>query len=93
MNAHGLTEESAKDFKGNPIDYLEPIANAGIPLIHVVDQADVVVPVEENTDILEKKYKALGGKIRVIRKDGVGHHPHGLKDPKPLLDFIQAAVE
>ena len=92
MKAHGLTEETAKDFKGNPIDYLEPLAKAGIPLIHVVGQADNVVPVEENTDILEKRYKALGGKIQVIRKEGVGHHPHSLKDPKPLLDFILGAV-
>jgi len=88
MKAHGLTEETANDFKGNPIDYLEPLANAGVPLFHVVGQADVVVPVEENTDILEKRYKALGGKIEVIRKEGVGHHPHSLKDPKPIVDFI-----
>jgi alpha-beta hydrolase superfamily lysophospholipase len=69
------------------------LAKAGIPLIHVVGQADSVVPVEENTDILEQRYKALGGKIVVIRKEGVDHHPHSLKDPKPLLDFILEAVK
>lgn len=93
MAAYGLTEETAKDFKGNPFDRLEPLAKAGIPLIHVVGQADSVVPVEENTDILEQRYKALGGKIVVIRKEGVDHHPHSLKDPKPLLDFILEAVK
>ncbi len=25
---------------------------------------------------------------QVIHKPGVGHHPHGLDDPKPVVDFI-----
>ena len=59
-----------------------------IPLLHVVGDADKVVPVSENTAIVEKRYKALGGQIQVIHKKGVGHHPHSLKDPKPIVDFI-----
>ena len=26
--------------------------------------------------------------IRVIHKPGIGHHPHGLDDPTPVVDFI-----
>ena len=37
---------------------------------------------------MEKKYKALGGNINVISKPGIGHHPHALKDPKQIVDFI-----
>ena len=40
-------------FKGNPVDNLEPLAKAGIPIIHVVGQADTVVPVQENTDLID----------------------------------------
>ena len=29
-----------------------------------------------------------GGKIHVIVKPGLKHHPHGLDDPKPAVDFI-----
>ena len=59
-----------------------------VALLHVVGEADVVVPVEENSDVIEKRYRELGGSIEVIRKPGVGHHPHALKDPKSIVDFI-----
>jgi hypothetical protein len=54
----------------------------------VVGDADTAVPVSENTTILEARYKKLGGTIQVIQKPGIGHHPHSLKDPKPIVDFI-----
>jgi hypothetical protein len=44
--------------------------------------------VGENTAIAEKRYLELGGTIKVIHKPGVGHHPHSLKDPTPLVDFV-----
>jgi hypothetical protein len=44
--------------------------------------------VVENTALIEARYKALGGSIHVIHKAGVGHHPHSLKDPAPLVKFI-----
>ena len=31
----GLTDETAKDFKGNPIDNLAPLVAAGIPVMGV----------------------------------------------------------
>ncbi|MCH2365774.1 MAG: hypothetical protein MK554_00950 [Planctomycetes bacterium] len=49
-----------------------------------------MVPVSENSAVIEKRYKALGGNIRVIIKAGVGHHPHSLKNPKPIVDFVLA---
>ena len=30
----------------------------------------------------------LRGKIHVIVKPGLKHHPHGLDDPTPAVDFI-----
>ena len=88
LKAYGLSEEQAKAYKGNPVDNLEPLAKAGIPLLHVCGGADKVVPVAENTAVLEKRYKALGGAIKVILKKGVGHHPHSLKDPGPIVSFV-----
>lgn len=92
LKAYGLTEQQALEAKCNPIDNLEPLARAGVPLLHVVGDADEVVPVVENTAILEQRYKALGGSIQVIHKPGVGHHPHSLKDPAPIVDFILASA-
>ena len=86
--AYKLTPEEAKSYKGNPVDKLAPLAKAGIPLLHVVGDDDKVVPVSENTAVIEKRYLELKGPIKVIHKPGVGHHPHSLKDPKPIVDFI-----
>ena len=86
--AYAITEENLDDFKGNPIDGLEPLAKAGVPILNVCGAADDVVPMAENTDVLKERYEALGGSIRVIAKEGVGHHPHSLKDPKEIVEFI-----
>ena len=81
-------EAAALAYPGNPIDTLAPLARAHVALIHVVGDADPVVPVEENTALIEARYRKLGGTIEVIHKPGVGHHPHGLDDPTPVVDFI-----
>ena len=72
----------------SPISKAKQIAEAGIPLIHVIGEADDVVPPSENTDLFEKEILRYGGKIKVIRKPGIGHHPHSLEDPGPILEFI-----
>ncbi len=90
LKCYGFNDEAeALAFKGNPVDQLEPLAKAGIPLIHVVGDADDVVPVAENTALIEQRYQALGGTINVFHKPGVGHHPHGLDDPAPVIELIE----
>jgi pimeloyl-ACP methyl ester carboxylesterase len=81
-------EAEALAYTGNPVDTLKPLARAGIPLIHVVGDDDVAVPVAENSAIVERRYKKLGGDIVVIHKPGVGHHPHGLEDQTPVIEYI-----
>lgn len=87
LKAYGFSEEQAMAFKGNPIDNLAPLAKANVPLLHVSGDADDIVPIEENTRIVERRYKELGGNIVVIVKAGIGHK-HGLDDPAPIVDFI-----
>jgi len=89
INEYGFpSEEEALSYSFGPLGKLEALAKAKVPLIHVVGQADEVVPAAENTDLLEQEYRRLGGLIKVIRKEGVGHHPHSLDDPTPILEFI-----
>jgi pimeloyl-ACP methyl ester carboxylesterase len=89
----GLTsEEEALAFRGNPIDMTAEIAQGGYPMLHICGTADPVVPIEENTDPFEKKILASGGRITVIRKPGIGHHPHSLPNPQPIVDFILAST-
>ncbi|MEZ6112298.1 MAG: hypothetical protein R3C99_14950 [Pirellulaceae bacterium] len=61
---------------------------AGVPLLHVYGDADSVVPWDENTGLLADRYRQLGGTIQLIAKPGVEHHPHGLDDPSPIVEFI-----
>jgi lysophospholipase L1-like esterase len=90
---YGYTSDSAAmTFKGNPIDKVEQIVKGGYPMLHVVGDADEVVPVTENTTIFEQKVLALGGKIQVIHKPGVNHHPHSLANPTPIVEFILKAT-
>ena len=86
---YGFADEAAAlAYKGNPIDTLAPLAAAKIALIYVVGDADNGVPMEENALIAEERYRALGGTVEVIHKPGVGHHPHGLDDVTPVVNFI-----
>ena len=89
LECYGFRDEAeALAYRGNPIDTLQPLARAKVALIHVVGDADVVVPVAENTALVEARYRQLGGEIEVLHKPGVGHHPHGLDDSTPVVDFI-----
>jgi len=64
------------------------LAKAHIPILCVCGETDNVVPMKENIDIVEKRYKKMGGKIKIIAKPNNGHHPHSLKDPTPIVNFI-----
>ena len=40
----------------------------------------------------QQKIKAAGGRIEVIHKPLIGHHPRNLPDPQPIVDFILKAT-
>ncbi len=86
---HFKDEAEALAYRANPVDKLGPLADAAVPLLHVFGDADDVVPWEENTGLVAERYQQLGGKITLIRKPGVGHHPHGLDDSTPIIEFIR----
>jgi pimeloyl-ACP methyl ester carboxylesterase len=92
LKVYELSEEQALTYPHNPIDNLEPLAKAGIPIFAVIGAADEVVPVAENIDLVETRYQALGGTITVIRKADGKHHPHSLVDPTPIVEFAVAAT-
>ena len=81
------TDEEAVKTKESPIDQLEPLARAGVPILMVCGSKDKAVPYEENDAIMEERYKALGGSIKVIVENK--GHSHGMNDPTPVLEFIR----
>lgn len=83
-----LSDEDMENFTGNPIDNLQSIAASGIPIIAVCGDSDEIVPYKDNMALVYSKYTELGGKIEVILKEGVGHHPHSLDNPERIVNFI-----
>ncbi len=88
LKVYGLSEAEALTYKLNPVDNLAPLAKAKIPILSVCGEADKTVPIDENTRVVETRYKALGGEIVVIAKPNCDHHPHSLKDPAPIVEFV-----
>lgn len=73
--AYKMTEaelrEKLKDH--NPIDRLAPLAKAKVPLYHIHGDNDTVVPLQDNSALLAKRYQALGGPVTIEIIKGGGH--------------------
>ena len=89
LDAYGMTEKEMLEFKGNPLDNAEKLAECGVPLLLVAGDSDDVVPYSENGEPFVKRFKAAGGSAEVIIKPGCGHHPHSLENPQPIVDFVE----
>ncbi len=91
--AYGLTpEELEKQLtQHNPIDRLEPLAKAGVPILHIHGDSDKVVPLEKNSQTMLDRYTALGGKMKLIVVPGKGHAeiPEYFQEPR-LVQFLIA---
>jgi pimeloyl-ACP methyl ester carboxylesterase len=72
--------------KTQPLDNLAPLANAGVPLLHVCGSLDPGLA--SQTRVLEQRYQELKDRIVVIVKEGEGHYPLAPKDAQPVVDFI-----
>ncbi len=91
--AFGLIDDAAAmAFRGNPVDLVGKIVEGGYPMLHVVGDADTVVPITENTTVFAQRAHAAGGFIEVIHKPDVGHHPHSLQNPQPIVEFVLKAM-
>ena len=89
--AYGMTpaELEKQLTQHNPIDRLEPLAKAGVPILHIHGNADTVVPLEKNSQILLDRYRALSGKMKLIVVPGKGHAeiPEYFQEPR-LVQFL-----
>ena len=77
------------NFRNHPIDQKEKLLKSGVPIMLVSGDSDKTVPFSENGQLLYDYFKAHGGNIELIIKPGGDHHPHGLPDNTPIVEFIQ----
>ena len=93
-NVYGFSsDEEAKSYLNNPVDNLETLAKAKVPVLHMIGLNDEYVPAEENTFILVNRYIRLGGIATVVpctqgKQELKGHH-FPIETPRLVADFIK----
>jgi hypothetical protein len=70
---------------------LGELAQRDVPLLHICGSLDPLTA--SHTLPVESIYQQLGGRISVMIKDGAGHHPHSLRDPTLIADFLTRSLE
>jgi sialidase-1 len=87
-----FTEEQAIAYNDNPIDNLEGLASFRVPVLHTIGLDDKLAPPAENSDILAKRYIALGGPISIhpVTQGPMELQGHHFKIDRPAYyaDFI-----
>lgn len=88
-NATGMTPSMLINYRNHPIDHVGELLDNNMPIFLVCGDSDTVVPYEENGKELLRMYRERGGIIEVVVKPGCEHHPHGLEDNTPIINFVQ----
>jgi hypothetical protein len=65
---------------------LGELARNDVSLLNICGSLDFLL--QRHTLPIEQRYRQLGGRITVMIKDGTAHHPHSLRNPKPIADWI-----
>lgn len=82
------SDEEARMKSVHPTDGMMPALTNGVFLISVHGTADEVVPYVDNAKPLVDLWERSGGRLKVFPKEGGNHHPHGLRDPAPLIELL-----
>jgi len=73
----------------NPVNHLAGMAKAKVPIFIVHGDSDKVVPLEENSGVVESRYRELGGKVDVEVVPGAGHQViDAFFKSKNLIEFL-----
>lgn len=81
----------AEDKSVRPADGMEAVVKAGVLLVSVHGTADTVVPYVDNAAALADFWQKSAGRVKLFPKEGGDHHPHGLPDPAPLIELLEAS--
>ena len=91
-------EEEAMAYRDNPIDNLQPIVDARIPIMHIITEDDAIVPPKENTYVLKERLEKLGHpffyviSIKNGKPSSNGHH-FNVESPHVGYHFIRKYSE
>jgi len=88
LKEYNITDAQADSLRCSPVDQAVELAKTKLPILSVCGDADKTVPMLENSMVVRDKMAAAGGSMRLLSKPGIDHHPHGLTDPTPIVDFV-----
>jgi pimeloyl-ACP methyl ester carboxylesterase len=92
-SAYGMSVSEMQDklHAYNPPDRLAPLAAERVPILHLHGDSDKIVPLEENSLELRRRYQSLGGEMQLFVIKGKGHQVDpGFFNSQVLLDFLVA---
>lgn len=84
-----MSDAEALAYNKNPIDTLGILAKAKIRILHLVGDADIHVPMSENSQLFCDRYQQLGGEMELIVVNG-GDHEAWICDVSPIVNFVTA---
>ena len=85
----GMTVSQLLNYRRHPVDYLDKLLEARKPVALVCGDVDSVVPYSENGRMLSEAYRKTDIPFFEVLKQGCDHHPHGLEDTSPLVEFAE----
>ena len=89
--AYGLAEDELKAClaEHDPIDRLSGLAKLHVPIFHIHGDRDTLVPLEDNSGELARRYRCLGGEMTLVVAEGQGHNMwRGFFHCRGLVDFV-----
>ena len=87
-NATGKTTSDMINYRNHPQDVAPKLIENNIPVFLVAGDSDTVVPYHENGKFINDLYVSNNAEITTIVKPGCDHHPHGLVDNTPIIEFV-----
>ncbi|MDP4290720.1 MAG: SGNH/GDSL hydrolase family protein [Bacteroidota bacterium] len=93
--AYGFKDDAeAKAYRNNPVDSLDNLAKAKVPVLHMIGLNDAYAPPAENTYVLVDRYVKLGGIATVVpctrgKQELEGHH-FPIETPRYVANFVEA---
>ena len=88
VNDKKMTLVDTISYREHPLDYIPRLMENRIPLVLVSGDSDTVVCFDENGRFLKEAYEKSDIPFELHIKPGGDHHPHGLCDNTPIVDFI-----
>ena len=73
----------------NPVTRTKSLAHAGVPILHLHGDVDVLVPLDKNSGAIADAYKKYGGQMELLIQKGQGHNMwEGFFQSQALVDFV-----